>query len=359
MTERPVLTGSDAAEGHAVRIESRAIALAAASFALASIAAAVVFHGTLVDLWGGWSVGAIAMITGSVCGGIAFSNGAAAAIARYTGRSGVRVSLPRRIWDIFALALIHVAVYAMLGLVLFAILQDAFKHLQVDTLTGTMMVGLTSAASAYFLYLSASSTSANRLSTLLAIMLGGGVLLSMITASNPRWWEANFSILGTTRDFSGLSFNITMVIGGSAITILAGLLTLELTSWIARRAPRTRYRVDVIRWFLVVIGVLLALVGLVPVSVSLPVHNTVATSMVLLFLVLVIGLKRLLPEFPRSFFLLSYAFLAGILVSGVMYFPVGYYNLTAFELIASGLIFGWIVIFVRITAAVTATDDSH
>jgi hypothetical protein len=89
------------------------------------------------------------------------------------------------------------------------------------------------------------------------------------------------------------------------------------------------------------------------------VHNTVATSMVLLFVALIIGLKRLLPELPRTFFLLSYAFLAGILVSGVMYFPVGYYNLTAFELIASGLIFGWIVIFVRITAAVTAADDSH
>jgi hypothetical protein len=326
---------------------------------VAAITAAVVFHGTTAALWGGWSVGAIAILAGAACGGVAFSSGAAAAVARFTRRSGVRISLIRRIWDILALALIHVAVYAMLCLVLFAILQDAFKHLQVDTLTGTMMVGLTSAACAYFLYLSASSTSANRLSTLLAIMLGGGVLLSMITASNARWWEANFSILGTTSDFSGLSFNITMIIGGSAITILAGLLTQELTGWATTRAPHTRYRIDVIRWSLVVIGILLALVGLVPVSVSLPIHNAVATSMVLLFLLLIIGLKRLLPEFPRTFFLLSYAFLAGIVAAGVMYVPVGYYNLTAFELIASGLIFGWIVIFVRITAAVTATDDSH
>ncbi|MCU1409030.1 MAG: hypothetical protein JWM23_1110 [Microbacteriaceae bacterium] len=357
-------TGSDStvsstAQAHAVRVESRAITCAAGAFVLAAISAAVVFHGTLAALWGGWSVGAIAIITGSVCGGIAFCSGATAAVSRLARQSGLRISLPRRVWDISALAFTHMAVYAMLCLALFAILQNAFKHLQVDTLTATMMVGLASAASAYFLYLSASSTNANNLSTLLAIMLAGGVLLSMISSRNSRWWEVNFSILGTTRDFSGLSFNLTMIIGGAAITILAGLLTQEWTLWATSRAPSARRRINVVKWSLVTIGTLLALVGLVPVSISLPVHNTVATSMVLVFLALVISLKRILPEFPRNFFLLSYAFLAGIVVSGVMFFPVGYYNLTAFELITSGLIFGWLVIFVRVTAAVTTVGDSH
>lgn len=81
--------------------------------------------------------------------------------------------------------------------------------------------------------------------------------------------------------------------------------------------------------------------------------------MVVLFFVLMIALRWLLPGFPRTFFLLGYSFLGCIVVAAVMFFPIGYYNLTAFELIAAAFIFGWLVIFVRNIAAVTADASSH
>lgn len=42
-------------------------------------------------------------------------------------------------------------------------------------------------------------------------------------------------------------------------------------------------------------------------------------------------------------------------VSGAaMYFPVGYYNLTAVELIAASLVFAWLIVLIRNLAAVDA-----
>jgi hypothetical protein len=342
------------ARAHAVRVESTAITLASCAFAGGALTALLVFHGTFTPLWGPRSVGVLAIAVGAVCGLVAFALGAAGSYARIARSTGRMPSLPRRIWDTVALAFTHLAIYAMLCLVAFNILQDAFTGLEVDTLTGAMLVGLAAAAAGYFLYLSASSTTATRLSTLLAIFLCSGVLLSMVTSRNPQWWEQNFSILGTTRDLSGLSFNVTVILAGAAITILADYLTTDLAGWSNGNGSGARSRLAILRWALVAIGVLLACVGIVPVNVSLLFHNFVASSMVVTFVGLVLALRTLLPGFPRPFLVLSYAFLAAIVGAGVMFYPIGYYNLTAFELIASALIFGWLVIFVRNTAAAAA-----
>jgi hypothetical protein len=47
-------------------------------------------------------------------------------------------------------------------------------------------------------------------------------------------------------------------------------------------------------------------------------------------------------------------FLAAIVVAAVLWFPVGYYNLTAVELIAGLLIFSWLIVLIRNLAAVDA-----
>lgn len=347
------------AQSRAIRIESRAIIVAAGAFLLAGLSTLLAMRGADLPLWKGWSVGVLAILAGSVTGGTAYVLSSADSSRRRALQTGNPRRMLRFLWNTTALMFIHVAIYAMLCLVMFSTLQGAFKGLQVDTLTGTMLVGLSGAASAYFLSLSAANTTAYKLSNLLTIFLSSGVLLSMTTTSDPHWWEINFSVLGSTGDFSSLAFNITLILAGITITIMADYATIDLAAWTKNVVGPGTSRIALIKWALVVIGILLACVGLVPVNRALMVHNTVATGMVVLFFALMIALRYLLPGFPQTFFLLGYAFLAAIAVAAVMFYPIGYYNLTAFELIASALIFGWLVIFVRNIAAVTADAGSH
>ncbi|HEX6953646.1 MAG TPA: hypothetical protein VF156_02095, partial [Agromyces sp.] len=77
----------------------------------------------------------------------------------------------------------------------------------------------------------------------------------------------------------------------------------------------------------------------------------VATGMAVVYAVIVIGLPRFLPTMPRVFVYLGWAFVGVIVVLGV-FFAVGYYNLTAVELVAGVLIFSWIILFLRNTGSV-------
>ena len=43
-----------------------------------------------------------------------------------------------------------------------------------------------------------------------------------------------------------------------------------------------------------------------------------------------------------------------LLAGAVLFEPVGYWNLTAFELLAFSIIFGWISVFIRFIDAVAA-----
>ncbi|MFT2816165.1 hypothetical protein [Leifsonia sp. A12D58] len=343
---------------HATRIESRAIMVAAGAFILSALTALIVMRGITLPLWKDLSVGVLAILAGSVVGAAAYVLSAYDTRSRNAATTGVKLRLLRFAWDTAALTFTHVAVFAMLCLVLFSTLQDAFLGLEVDALTGMVLVGVAGAACGYFLYLSASSMTAYKMSSLLAVFLSSGVLLSMTTASDPDWWHANFSSLGTTTDISGFAFNATLTIAGATITILADYLTNDLMRWTAQQRGEATAHISVVKWALVTIGIMLAFVGLVPVDEILLIHNIAASGMVVVFFALMIGLRKLVPGYPETFFVLSYGFLAAIIIAAVMFFPVGYYNLTAFELISAALIFTWLVIFVRNTAAVTADAES-
>jgi hypothetical protein len=84
----------------------------------------------------------------------------------------------------------------------------------------------------------------------------------------------------------------------------------------------------------------------VPVDVSLLIHNLAATGMAVMFLALLIAGPGLLRGMPRAYFISSWAFFAAT-VASVVLFVVGYFSLTAFEIIVFALIFGWIAVFIR------------
>jgi hypothetical protein len=107
----------------------------------------------------------------------------------------------------------------------------------------------------------------------------------------------------------------------------------------------------------IVMGVMLAGVGLFPLTVSVALHNSSAIGMSLSFLVLLISSPWTLKGMPARFFWFCGG--AGALVVGgaLLFEPIGYYNLTAFELLAFATIFGWISVFIRFENALAEPVD--
>lgn len=349
-------------------VESSALLVGAAVFVVAAPLGLLVFWGSPMPIAGRDSLGAAVAIGGAIVAALAFVAGrlvlrrrfgaasAAATTAADTG--GTRTPGapsgapdqpgPRLHWfDVLALALAH-AVIALLGWTGLAdILEQSFLGAEVFPIPAALLFGVALALSGYVTFLSSVRMTPMLLSIVLAVFLVVGVITAMLSSTDPLWWQKNLSALGITNDISSLAFNLTLVIAGAIVTIVARYATAGLPA----ATPKERRGRDIVRYGLVLIGILLACVGIFPVDDFFALHNTVATGMAVVYAVLVIGLPRFLPSMPRVFVYLGWAYVGVIVVLGV-FFAIGYYNLTAVELVAGMLIFSWIILFLRNTGSV-------
>lgn len=341
-------------------VESSALIVGAAVFAASAVLGLVLFWGSALPIAGRGSLGAAVAIGAAVVAVLAFATGqfvlrrrfgslpvAGASVDPPTPADG---AVPVLHWfDVLALSIAH-AVIALLGWTGLAdVLEQSFIGAEVFMIPGALLFGVALALTAYVSFLSSVRMTPMLLSLVLAVFLVVGVITAMLSASDPQWWQENLSALGMTDDISALAFNLTLIIAGAIVTIVARYATSGLP---AGTAEEQRGR-DLVRYGLVLIGVLLACVGIFPVDEFFLVHNTVATGMAVVYTVIVIGLPRFLPSMPRVFVILGWVYVGVIVVLGV-FFAVGYYNLTAVELVAGVLIFSWIILFLRNTGSVAA-----
>jgi hypothetical protein len=105
----------------------------------------------------------------------------------------------------------------------------------------------------------------------------------------------------------------------------------------------------------VIMGVMLALVGVFPVDVSFWIHTLAASGMAVVFLILQFRGRRLLAGMPSTYFHASWAFIAALLASLVLWLAK-VFPLTGFEIIAFGLIFAWILVFIRFLGLASESD---
>jgi hypothetical protein len=105
---------------------------------------------------------------------------------------------------------------------------------------------------------------------------------------------------------------------------------------------------------LVLVGLVLMVVGIFPVDPVFGVHTGVTIADVVAFGVLVIRMPVWLTDMLRVFVVVGWLFLAITLVF-VVFFFIGYYTLTAVELVGGTLVFTWLILFIR-NAAAAQTD---
>ncbi|HEU4757703.1 MAG TPA: hypothetical protein VFS72_13625 [Agromyces sp.] len=354
-------------------VESSALIVGAAVFVVSGVLGLLLFWGRALPIAGPGSLGLSVALGASIVAALAFWAGRLVLRRRFGGAaseagngdaSPVEVTSapsgpdrapgsldeagPRLHWfDVLALALAH-AVIALLGWTGLAdVLEQSFLGAEVYTIPAAALFGTALALTAYVSFLSSVRMTPMLLSLVLAVFLVVGVITAMLSSTDPLWWQKNLSALGMTDDVSALAFNLTLVIAGAIVTIVARYATAGLPD----ATPAERRGRDVVRYGLMLIGILLACVGIFPVDDFFAVHNTVATGMAVVYAVLVIGLPRFLPSMPRVFVYLGWAYV-GVIVVLAVFFATGYYNLTAVELVAGLLIFSWIILFLRNTGSV-------
>ena len=329
-------------------LESVALVLGAIAFVVVGLVSWVVFWGRNLPISGAGSLTEFVAVTCACIGLAGFVFGRLVLRVPSPGvRSGLGPGLAvageRLHWfDLVALALAH-AVIVLLGWAgLGALLEQSFIGAVVYSFPGALLSGVAAAVTMYAVFLSAARLTPMLLSLVLAVFLVVGALASMLSSSDPLWWQKNLSALGITNDVSALAFNLTLIIAGAIVTTIARYGTATLPTATPADVRRRRR----VRLAFVLIGVFLACVGIFPVNEFFWLHNSVATGMAVVFAVLVFALPSWAPSMPRVFVLLGYVFVGVIAVLAV-FFATGYYNLTAVELVAAVLIFAWIILFLR------------
>ncbi|WP_374009271.1 hypothetical protein [Leifsonia sp. LS-T14] len=325
-------------------VESAALVVGSGVFVVGAVIAAAVFWGRELPISGTASLGQFIAVAGAISAAVVFAG--ARILLRTQSADGVDstggTALPLNALDIAALALAH-GLIALLGWTAVGdVIERCFSGAVVFTFPSVILAGVALAITAYVTFLSAVKMTAVLLSLVLAVFLVVGVFTSMLSASDPHWWKENLSALGMTDDLSALAFNLTLIVAGVIVTTVAH----AATAGMAAGEPAAARGRRLVRIGLSLIGVFLACVGVFPVDRFLVIHNTVAMGMVGLFAALAIGLRWLIPQTPHVFVWLGYVFVAVIVVVGV-FFATGYYNLTAVELVAAIVIFGWIILFLR------------
>lgn len=343
------LRGPDTADAV---FEATALIVGAVFFVLGFAIGWPVFWGQEMAISGTGSIGAFAAYGGAITAVLAFALGRLvvrpAAVAPDGTRDGFSVPGDRLRWyDLAAIAFAHAAIAYLGWLGIAELLDRSFTDAPVFAFPGAILVAVAFALTAYVTFLSAVALTPMVLSLVLAVFLVVGAFAAMLASSDVHWWQDNLSALGMSSNSASLAFNATLIIAGVLVTTIARYATagLPVDDHVDRRGRR------VVRGGLILIGIFLACVGIFPVDEFFLVHNTVATGMTVAFAVIVVGLPWFVRTIPRVFVVLGWIYVLVIVLLGV-FFAVGYYNLTAVELIAAVLIFSWIIVFLRTAGSV-------
>lgn len=348
-------TGAASEHRIGVRLESLSTRWAIAAFAAGGIITVVVMFGSRWPLaMGDRSVGNLAAWVTAACAGLAFAS--AFVVEARKGYDSWRRRLPvaKRILDVVAMSVAMAMLSYLMVLAVANLFQLGFHGLTIDPLGGGALVGGAVAAFTYVAVLAGSRVTAEGLSILATLVIFTGTMASMLSAPDQSWWQLHFSKLGNNEAASGYRFNLALIITGLVITVLANYVAHDIELGLRARGHDPKRRVRLFAWLYAGIGICMAIAGCIPDALSFPVHVSAATGMVLMVGAFIVLARRYLPGLPRDITVFSLLMLAGVVIAVFLWIPLHYYNLTGMEFIAAGLLFAWLMVFVRVIEAYAA-----
>ena len=304
-----------------------------------------------MTLGGGESVGSLAALLAAIAAGPAFA--VSFALERRRGHLAWRNSLPRakRVTDLIALSaammMLAALVVVAVAVAVAELFQLGFRGLTIDPFGAAALVAAAVGTMTYVASVSGARVTSTGVASLATLVLFIGTLASMVSASQGDWWRFHFSELGNESGYAGYQFNLSLITTGAVITALANFVAHDLEVGLRAHVDTPQRRARLFAWLLAVIGLCLMVAGFVPDAVAFPVHVGAASGMVVVFGVLVGCLLTLVPGIRRDIAVFSVLVVAGIVVAVALWVPIDYYNLTGSEFIIAGLLFAWLMLFVR------------
>ncbi|GAX03716.1 hypothetical protein IWT140_01341 [Secundilactobacillus pentosiphilus] len=247
-------------------------------------------------------------------------------------------------WRNFPVVILSFAVILGLALVgVFWLLGTIFAGATFDRLTSTIIFFIFESMINYLMIYAAFAISSRTLVRLFTLVVVSGAVIAMATNSTRKWWQYNLSFLGTNLASNSWQFNITLMFSGLIMVALIDYIFVSLNVLYPHSV-----RLLILRVLLTAMAVDLGAVGFFPNNAaSHAIHDRLASFLVYFIIVLIVGIRWLLPKMPRAFLQMSYAVGLILVAAEVLFKFVGYLSLTAYEIIGFGLAFSWVLLLLQ------------
>lgn len=316
-------------------------------FLIPSLIATVIFFlffllsgQSMIALTGKFSISSMVTLLGVVSGVISF------AYYFVNCKKQGQANLEKVYWRNFPTLLISFTIIILLALLIsFYILSTLFVNLFLDLYLSTLFAFIFFAVVHYLMIHFVLVLSPSVMTKLLVFVIVGGVLFAMITNNQEEWWQVHLSFLGSNQAASSWQFNVTL--------ILSALLMIALVDYIFISLKETfpkHFGAAILRVLLTITAISLGLVGYFPAdgSGNMPFyHNKAAEMLVIMIIIMIVGVKWLLPRVTREFLVVSYAIGVVLVVMTVLFMMGNYMTLTGFELVAFFLAFSWLMLLLE------------
>lgn len=297
-------------------------------------------HEPLIPLSGRVSVASMSILLGFISSLMTFG---------FYFVRGKRKNLPnleKIYWRNFPTIMVSFAIMLLIGMLFaFWVIGRLFEGLYLDIYLASLFALIFFSVIHYAMINFILVLSASLMTKLVVMVILSGVVIAMITNSEAQWWQANLSFLGTQEASNAWQFNLTLMLSAFLLIALIDYLFVSLKAIFKGHRGLT-----ILRILLTVMAISLGLVGYFPADGPgrMPdYHNEAAAMLVYTVILMIVGLRWLIPEISREFLVTSYGVGATLIVVTVLYLNGIYMTLTGFEIIAFLLAFSWLMLLLQ------------
>jgi hypothetical protein len=263
----------------------------------------------------------------------------------------LRVAESRRrqwTWSVLPVALAYALMVLVLSIFGLLLVENAFATLELERFQGAFLAAAAGGMLIYWTVQQVMQISAMKVIQVVTLILAGGVYFTAAGIEDPYWWQESFSYLGTLNSNARRLFNFTLVFAGILLLVWLPYFRSDFALLVKHgMAPESSSRRFQLAF--TVLAVALALVGAFPFGdsrFSSIMHNLSAYSLAGVFVLVLLGLRWLVPGFEREFFVVSWILMAAIIATLVLA-AFGYFNTVGLEFVCFGLVITWLQLFMR------------
>lgn len=252
----------------------------------------------------------------------------------------LNISFTDKITEIFALSMILYYISNILFIGINIVLKDITFNLYFYSFVVLLMALLTNA----IMIKALSSITPIQIIKVIVLLIICCVLFSSFENGSFLWWQHNFSFLGSANAKEPWRFNNMLILMGPLFIFL-----FKFTFSHLKIVPHTKQFRQLNR-LITLIGLSISLIGLFPfnlVETFFQMHNYVATSAIVLIMIMIIEIKYFLPDIPKDFIKKSLIIFSIVLLSAVLYLITLTISLTAFETIAILAVLYWFLMLIK------------